>query len=573
MPLAFALVLGMYLLLQNPYWVPSGDGEFYVAAARELAGGRGYRFNGLPIGSAPPGWPAMMALVMKVTPYFLPLKLLAMTCMIGSLMLAYRVVRRFAAPRPALGLILLTAILSHVYQASYWLISESSFCLATTASLLVAMQIKEGGREKWRVALLLVLCAATVSVRLAGLLTIMPVIGVLLDGQWRPRRSTVWVASALVAVVTTGTFVGWRIGQRVTVQELADNVGMNIPVPEDMAAEGLPPPISGSADQTAHAYQLFPRGSVGDKFLNWGHWFSFLFWQPLRAAAGSRAVATVSALVGWTLIALLSVLVFTATTRRQWIWLGTGLYSGALAMNWSVVNARYYMPIAFLITLGVFLATNELLQRAEARRGRVLPIAIRTLFVLFVGGVALCNVATYAVEVSIARQSGEKFYERYEAGVGESMIAACQYLRALPDADRPRDREIAVSQRYTNLGRSRALPTAVRQAVMLTDRAIVTPPFKSTTVSPATPTGKGIAIRRWLLGRGVRYYLWQPPISPWRVWHFRVAWLEKARTGQTAEVDESGWQLFRVNDDLTVTQIPLPERCDPVTRVPGLQAR
>src|SRR5213075_2659275 len=104
----------------------------------------------------------------------------------------------------------------HVYQASYWLISESSFCLATTASILIAMQISEGRREKWRVALLLSLCAAAVSIRLAGLLNMLLVIAALLDGEWKPRRSTVWMAAALVVVVTTGTFFGFHLGQRVT---------------------------------------------------------------------------------------------------------------------------------------------------------------------------------------------------------------------------------------------------------------------------------------------------------------------------------------------------------------------
>jgi hypothetical protein len=49
-----------------------------------------------------------------------------------------------------------------------------------------------------------------------------------------------------------------------------------------------------------------------------------------------------------------------------------------------------------------------------------------------------------------------------------------------------------------------------------------------------------------------------------------MPWLEKARTGHTADVDESSWQLFRVNDDLTVTELPLPQRCEQLMRVPGL---
>jgi hypothetical protein len=115
------------------------------------------------------------------------------------------------------------------------------------------------------------------------------------------------------------------------------------------------------------------------------------------------------------------------------------------------------------------------------------------------------------------------------------------------------------------------MPSAMRQAVMLTSRSMITPPFKFTVVSPDAQTGKGSAIRRWLFSKGVRYYLWQPPISPWRVWHFRMPWLEKARTGHTAAPPyASGWQLFRLNDDRSVTQLPLPQRCEPVTRVPGL---
>src|SRR5690349_1030310 len=71
--LILLILLVFYGLLQNRYWVPAGDSEFYIAAARSLAKGEGYRFNGLRVASAPPGWPAIMAAVMTITPYFLPL--------------------------------------------------------------------------------------------------------------------------------------------------------------------------------------------------------------------------------------------------------------------------------------------------------------------------------------------------------------------------------------------------------------------------------------------------------------------------------------------------------------------
>ena len=559
-------LLLMYGLLQNPYWVPAGDSELYTAAARNMARGDGYTFNGQPIAIIPPGWSWLMSMVMRVTPYFLPLKLLAMACMIGSLLCGYWIVRRFVSPIQALCVILLTAVLSHVYQATYWLISESSFCLVTSASILVAMQIAEGRKQWWRVALLLLLCAAAVTIRWAGLINMVLVVAVLLDKQWRPRLTTTWVAALLVVIVTAGTFKAWRDGLRGTVtseQIAAANDAVTGTGEEAMmstvTATDDAPPVSGAVDQTARTYKLFPDGSYGDRFLNWGRWFSYLYWQPFRAAGASQAIAATATALGWVIVLLLLVLVASATLKLRWIWLAVAAYAGALALGWTNVNARYYMPIAFLLTLAVFLATDQLVAWS---RWRWQAATVRALFVLFIASVALCNGALYAVEMSIARSG--RFYARYETGLNMSLISSCQYLMSRPDP--PGDREIAVSQRYQNLNRTKASPFGLRAVSLLTGREIVTPRFNLT--AGDYPGGK---TRAWLLSKQprVRYYLHQRPISPWRVWHYRMGWYEKLQTGSTAEKDTAGWTLYRVDDD-RLTQIPLPRRCEPVTRVPGL---
>src|SRR5262245_34928361 len=82
---AVGILLTMYLLLANPYWVPGGDSEVYTAIARNLAAGKGYTFNGLPVSMVPPGWPWFLAAAMKISPTFLFLKLLTMSCMLGAL--------------------------------------------------------------------------------------------------------------------------------------------------------------------------------------------------------------------------------------------------------------------------------------------------------------------------------------------------------------------------------------------------------------------------------------------------------------------------------------------------------
>src|SRR5690349_20940536 len=66
-----AILLVTYLCLQNPYWVPGGDSEVYTTIARNLAIGKGYTFNGYPVSMVPPGWPAVLALFIKISPTFL----------------------------------------------------------------------------------------------------------------------------------------------------------------------------------------------------------------------------------------------------------------------------------------------------------------------------------------------------------------------------------------------------------------------------------------------------------------------------------------------------------------------
>jgi hypothetical protein len=565
-PVLLGALLLLYLLLQNPYWVPAGDSELYTAAARNMARGDGYTFNGQPIAIIPPGWSWLMSLVMRVSPYFLPLKLLTMTCMIGALACAYWIVRRFVSPIQAAGVILLTAILSHVYQATYWLISESSFCLVSTAAVLVAMQIAEGRKHWWRVLLLLALCMGAVAIRWAGVLGMMIVIAALLDRQWRPRLDITWIAAVLVIVVTMGAFLGWRRALHGTPQQVAAQSDAVTGTGEDIGTVPVTdvsaPMTSGEANQSAKSYQLFPTGSYADRLLNWGRWFSYLYWQPFRAAAADPRLLKLATAVGWLIIALLGVVVVVGVTQKRWIWLATGVYAGALALGWTNVNARYYMPIAFLLTLGIFLSTDQLV--AWLRRSK-LRYAIYGGFIVFVSSVAVCNAALYAVEMSIARS--DRFYAKYETGLNMSLISACQYLTALPQP--PHDREVAVSQSYTNLGRSKASPFGLRATVLLTARQVITPRMKDSQIPPLAPGNRPKGVRTWLKSKGVKYYLYQPEISPWRVWHFRMGWFEKMQTGKTAEKDTAGWQLYRVDDD-RVTPIALPRKCDPVTRIPGL---
>jgi hypothetical protein len=205
----------------------------------------------------------------------------------------------------------------------------------------------------------------------------------------------------------------------------------------------------------------------------------------------------------------------------------------------------------------------------------------------------ISNTALYAVEVAIARSP--RFYARYEDGMNMPLIQACEYLSSLPD--RPKPGEVAVSPRYTNLNKTKASPFGIRATVWLTGRDdIESPRWRDTVFPPNSSTAAGKSLRRWLKARGIKWYLYQPDINPWRVWHFRLGWYQKMQTGQTAEKDTGGWTLYRIagpgagprNNTAAAATAPqgaapaggakeddwipvrLPNRFQPVTRVPGL---
>lgn len=554
-------LLGMLVIygsLQNPYWVPGGDSEAYTSSARDMALGMGYQFNGQPVAMIPPGWPAVMAVVMKITPYFLPLKLLTMTCMIGGLAIGYWIARRFVPPRTAALVILTTAIVSYMFQCTFWLMSEGLFCLVSAAALLLAFHINEGRPGAWRIALLVLLCAIAVFVRWAGALGVLLVGAILLHGELRPRMNRLWVAAILVAVVTTATLFILRKAQEVTPEqaELAAAFGGTGEIVEDDTT------VATADQQAAKSYDLVTgsRGGGGYKgrLLGWGRWFSFFYWQPFRAAAGSMILNITANLAGWIIIGLLCIVAYVMARQRKWLWLAIIPYCGALALNWPNPNSRYLVPIAFLLTLAIVLAADQLALWSKSRWGKALA---RGALYTFVGAVVLINVALWAVEVSVAH--ADDFYGRYETGLNQNLIAAARYLNNRGDVG---NLQIAVSGKYRNMGKQRHSPFGLRATSLLTGKSIVSVPERLIT-RDGPPTVK---LNRWLHRNGIRWYVAQPPVSPWRAWHFRVPWWQEYRTGRPVEQMDSGWQLYRVDGPETAKRVHMPPSRDWPKRVPGL---
>jgi hypothetical protein len=399
------------------------------------------------------------------------------------------------------------------------------------------------------------------------------VAGILARGiDLRPRhivassQSSRWIALVLTFVVTFGTFFIVREALYLSPEEatLAKDAGATL---DEQQAEA----------KTVDLMNNKPAGKITlaeeylHRFRRSGKWFAWLLWPEMRFVGsagikGSVAMTLLSSLdtaMGWVIIALLLVTLWHAMRRRDWLWLGLAVYCAALCINWPNPNARYLVPVAPLVLWGVIRGVQLIALRDEtAPEDSPLPMPTRRLpraaIVGFTFSVFVCSGILYATDVKVAH--ADDFYAAYEGRQYQGLIAASYYLNR-HSLD---DRELGVSEKYINLGRPRASKSGLRVAVMLTNRVVQVVPMNKAD-EPVVP--KTINYNR---RQRIRWYLYQQPISPWRVWHFRVpAWLQEAMTKEPVGPESGGWVLYRVVDGKWVG-IDLREVRAWPTRVPGL---
>ncbi|MEL7237477.1 MAG: hypothetical protein AAGK78_01340, partial [Planctomycetota bacterium] len=547
----------LYLVPLTPLWTPGGDSEFFVSAARSIVRGEGYRFNGGPVAIAPPAWPLLLAGVFQISPTFLAAKLVNILCLAGAWLLAHRVLLRLMPTRIATTAVLLSAILNVAYPLTFWLHSDPLFCLVAWTACLSAVRLAEdaGRRVDW--AVLLLASALLPVVRYAALIQMGITMALLLGGWNRHRKRTI-AAVLAVGVATAASFKATEVGLAWHASSL--QVATQ---PDEWPAT---PTLAES--QTASVLSNGPateRSWLADRTLRVAQasrWPAWLLVYPMRFASAIALAAWIPLVVGLVVMAAIA----TATRWRQWqltVWPAVLIYILLLAFVWPLPNARYLVPVAPLVIGGVLLG----LQRLEPRR------FAKPLTLFFVGVVGTINAGMYVVDVVVQRIPN--YYAHYEGGQVASLIAACDYMNEVGVGDR----EVAISERYDNLGAMRFLKTSSRQAVLLLDReVIIVPDVYSFPPGEVPEKTRQLArvndggFRPWAAGKGFRWYLYQQPVRPWRLWHFEVpAWLQNAvaRDDDDAPARTNGWKLWSSDDGFEVP-IELPDRRARITRVPGL---
>lgn len=548
---AFVL-LGLYLLLQNRYWVPGGDSDFYVACARSIVTEGEFSYNGNAVAISPPGWPFVMAMLMKVSPTFLLLKLSTMGMMLGSLVISYFIALRFLSPRWSCLAIVTTGLLIPVYSLTYFLHSEALFCLLSAGALLIAMRIREGRHTKLEWFGLFAIAMCIPLVRWSGIIQLLPICAVLIPRAKYRALILCGTAAGLIAIVLA-TFVISRHLQEPTVEQ-----------EQVLKEEG--PVLDAAGDAESKSVALVPTGGkeqsliqeYSERFLRSGLWFSWFFWQPTRFLSVNKYLNLAATLLGWVVVLILLRLVLRSIVQRQWLWPALAIYTAALCMNWPNPNSRYFVPVAPLLTIAVIVGVQTMLRNKPQR----------LVLGLFIIATLFNNLAMYAVDVYVMR--APNFGEHFEAGQHKDLVNIAHFLGTWPTP--PGDGQIMVNDFYENLNRARNTPAGPRAMILLTNRKVrtLTRPY----TKPTAPTYR---VWKYAYQKRSYYLLVQNPSVPWRVWHFKLPMsLYQKLAKDPKDTPSGGWRLrVRVDDPANegnghFQDIPFPADAPWPTRVPGM---
>jgi hypothetical protein len=283
--------------------------------------------------------------------------------------------------------------------------------------------------------------------------------------------------------------------------------------------------------------------------LNSGTWMSSLMWMPMYLGVTHGVVGIGTNIIGWGLILLCAVAAWRDGKVGQWIWVGAFLYCAAMVFRVRVANPRYLVPVAPLLVLGVMRGLEYLRSTQSPWKG-LWNLSLTA----FVASILLVNGTLWGIDVYI--NHSKNFYSRYRAGEMEKLIASADYMRERG----VKDGQIAVNVFYVNLGRQRPNGEGLRTMILLTDRAV--------RGGPAGCTGEpNEVLLKWAAKYDVKYYLYRPPVSPWRALHFKLKRLQQILTGEENIPENPSWVLFELNKD-GARKVELGERGVEMSKVP-----
>ncbi|MFA6133630.1 MAG: glycosyltransferase family 39 protein [Phycisphaerae bacterium] len=199
-------ILVIYLFSISRFWWIGPDSGLYLNLARQLAEGHGYALAGIPHVFVPPGFPLLLAGLMKLGAGAGIMN--AVLCLLGlaTIFVVYQALRQMVHANWAMILTACCALLNETVQRSGELLSDMPFMLIVWVALWLYLRGLRGqkpDRRGWEIASLLL--PASCAFRVAGIPLVVGIaIGLLLSAPKGVRLR----AAINAAIVLAGLAVG-----------------------------------------------------------------------------------------------------------------------------------------------------------------------------------------------------------------------------------------------------------------------------------------------------------------------------------------------------------------------------
>jgi 4-amino-4-deoxy-L-arabinose transferase-like glycosyltransferase len=217
-----AATAAFYALLVVPYWKPTWDSAIYISLARSLAHGEGYTYMGYAETKYPPGFPLMLSpIVLLFGKDYLLMRAFIAACAVGSVGMAYLLVRRIGSRGIAVAVALSTAAAYALAFEATRVLSDVPFMLVALGALYAGERYRESSDRLWfwwTVGLVVAAC----SVRMVGVALVFAfAASILIDLREHAPRTRVRRAGIALAVVALvmGAWMGRNALARHTLPE------------------------------------------------------------------------------------------------------------------------------------------------------------------------------------------------------------------------------------------------------------------------------------------------------------------------------------------------------------------
>ena len=408
-----ALAVLLYLAALNSHWRVSRDSALYLCLGRNLAEGRGYVFNGSPHRLALPGFPLMIAGVMRATGSscgpndFLALNALMALMAAATIATGWLLLRELRAPRPVLLSVLLMLVLNYqIYKHATLALTETPFTLVALLALWASLRmLRSEGIAFWGwLALVTFLSGLATALRPLGpTLILAALIALWVSPATRRRWGRNLLATAAVVFVLAAPAAVWMF--------------------RDWKARS-----TGGLSYLDAALTL--HGGSPLRMLGW------LLGRLPRLLTFSW-VTVCGVKLAWWAGALLAapVLLGVARMLRQGEWLlpvfGV-VYVGAVCYG-STVGSRYLVPVALPLCYATVLGARDLAVWLTAK-GALSPSARKTLLATCLACVCVAN-GLHMAQIVVENRS-PRFYETVRDGRWSRWLKACDWLKAHAPGER-----------------------------------------------------------------------------------------------------------------------------------------